>query len=82
MLIVTMYLIVGVLIVIVSVDIPCAECSIGIVEPTECTIYDAEFQVRLKQCHIVNEKPNDCTVCGVEFQTKLYYAMAYSVSMT
>ncbi len=44
------------------------ECSIGIVEPVECTICDAESQVRLTQCNFVPAKPNHCTVCGVEFQ--------------
>ncbi len=33
-----------------NVDNPCVECTIGIVKPIQCTICDAEFQVRLKQC--------------------------------
>ncbi len=33
-----------------NVDIPSVECNIDIVTPIECTICDAEFQVRLKQC--------------------------------
>ncbi len=42
-------------------DILCVECNIDIMKPIECTICDAELQVRLKQCGIVNEKPIDCT---------------------
>ncbi len=33
-----------------NVGNPCVECNIGIVKPIQCTICDAEFQVRLKQC--------------------------------
>ena len=50
------------------VDNLCVECTIDIVKPIQCTICDAEFQVRLKQCNIVPAKPNHCTVCGVKFQ--------------
>ena len=32
-----------------NVDNPCFECSIDIVKPIECTICDAEVQVRLNQ---------------------------------
>ena len=58
-----------------NVDNPCVECTIDIVKPIQCTICDAEFQVRLKQCNIVPANPFHCTVCGVEFQLNQLYKL-------
>ena len=49
------------------VDNPGVECTIDVVKPIQCTICDAEFQVRLKLCHIVPANHIHCTICGVEF---------------